>query len=575
MNRGEQEEAEARVSYSAKETGARGASIDPRDAPEELDPPGRLFGDHGTVGTNIAKSKGAYKISQGRLGSTILSLGNRMARLGHGDPGSLGQDGIAPFVFKEGNKALANFASSFGYMFSAAPQDRPGDADRLPDDGTVVAALDALGLAMGSGGPAEPDPREDQAQPGDGTIPAAYTYLGQFIDHDITLTIGGNDIMGAAITPLGDLTGVTNLRTPLLELDSVYGPTPGVESVVPAPNGAKMAIGRVTDVGRSVPGKSPFNDVPRKGRSSNADVDREARIGDPRNDENLIVQQLHLAFLKAHNTLADQLGTFAAAREALILMYQAVVVDDFLPRICDAVTLGQVLQNGNRFFQADGPTFMPVEFAAAGYRFGHSLIRENYDFNRFFSPFGSNFMFVFTALSGQLGDRDTFPSDWVIEWDRFLSLGGSLPQRARPIDPQLTPVLGTLRDTLGQPMQGNVAPRLAIRNLRRGYMLALPTGQAVAARMGTLPITIDATSTGLPAAAVAPFAARTPLWLYVLAEAKANSGKLGVVGTTIVAETLIGLIRRSRPSIFDSQGRRLSTTRHALADIIKLADLQD
>jgi hypothetical protein len=503
-----------------------------------------------------------------------------MARLGHGDPTAWNEDTIAPFVFKENAVALTNFAPSFGYMFSSDPQQRPADADRLPDDAAIVAALDALGQAMGAGGPPEPDPMTDRVQPGDGTIPAGYTYLGQFIDHDITLTSGGNDILGPAVSVLPDLSGVTNVRTPLLELDSVYGPAPGAETTVPAPVGARMVVGRVSDVGGSISGKSAFNDVPRKTRSASRDTDREARIGDPRNDENLIVQQLHVAFLKAHNTLADQLGSFAAAREALILLYQAVVVDDFLPRMCDRAALDAVLQNGNRFFKHDGPLFMPVEFAAAGYRFGHSLVRENYDFNHNFDPAGSNFLFTFTALSGQLSGgggngTDTFPSNWVIEWQRFVELNGSRPQRTRPIDPFLTPILGTLRNTLGQPMQGNIAPRLATRNLRRGYMLALPTGQAVAAKIGIAPIAIDAATTGLPAAAVAPFADRTPLWLYVLAEAKASGGKLGVVGTTIVAETLIGLIRRSKPSIFDSQGRRASSVRHTLADIIKLADLQD
>jgi hypothetical protein len=114
-----------------------------------------------------------------------------------------------------------------------------------------------------------------------------------------------------------------------------------------------------------------------------------------------------------------------------------------------------------------------------------------------------------------------------------------------------------------------------MRNLRRGYMLSLPTGQAVAAKVGTAAVTIDEASTGLSAAAVAPFSANTPLWLYVLAEARLNGGRLGIVGTTIVAETLVAMIRRSKPSIFDDQGRRTSANRHTLADIIKLADLQD
>ncbi|MFN9280258.1 MAG: peroxidase family protein [Betaproteobacteria bacterium] len=465
-------------------------------------------------------------------------------------------------------------------MFSASPNERPGDGERLPDSATIVAELDALGGAMGSGDAVEPNPRQDRVQPGDGSIPAAYTYLGQFIDHDITLTSGSPDVSAEQLAPLTSLAGVSNLRTPFLELDNLYGPTPGQETVVPAAVGARMVVGPLTDIGGLPAGKSMLNDVPRKAPSQTPAIDREARIGDPRNDENLIVQQLHVAFLKAHNTLADQLGTFDAARNALILMYQSVIVDDFLPRICDRATLDAVLHAGNRFLRPDGPLFMPVEFAAAGFRFGHSMVRQNYDFNLNFSPASSSFMFTFTALSGELSPgfgngTDTFPTNWVIQWERFLELSGSRPQRARPIDTVLTPILASLRDVFGKPMVGSVAPRLATRNLRRGYMLSLPTGQAVAAKVGASAVIIAEASTGLSATAVAPFSANTPLWLYVLAEARLNSGRLGIVGTTIVAETLVAMIRRSKPSIFDDQGRRTSANRHTLADIIKLADLQD
>ncbi len=501
-----------------------------------------------------------------------------MARIGHGDTSAVSV--IDTTGVTKRLSTLENFAPSFGYMFSDSPSTKPEPEELLPEADATVVQLDALGQSMGTGDPNERNPLQDRVQPGDGSIPAAYTYLGQFIDHDITLTQGTPDVSAQQVVPLSNLGGLSNLRTPLLELDSLYGPTPGKESVVPAVVGARMVVGLLTDVGGLPAGKSLLNDVPRKGRSPTPNTDREAQIGDPRNDENLILQQLHVAFLKAHNTLADQLGTFGAAREALILMYQSVIVDDFLPRICDGGTLDKVFSGGNRFLLPDGLLFMPLEFAAAGFRFGHSMVRDKYDFNLNFSPASSSFMFTFTALSGELNPgggqgTDTFPTNWVIQWERFLEINGSTPQRARPIDPVLTPILSDLRDVVGKPMTGPVAPRLAKRNLRRGYMLSLPTGQAVAAKIGTAAIAINEVTTGLSAEAVAPFSARTPLWLYVLTEAKQNGGKLGVVGTTIVAETLLALIRRSKPSIFDSQGRRTSTNRHTLADIIKLASIQD
>ena len=98
----------------------------------------------------------------------------------------------------------------------------------------------------------------------------------------------------------------------------------------------------------------------------------------------------------------------------------------------------------------------------------------------------------------------------------------------------------------------------------------------MAAALGTPPITVDASTCGVPAADFDPmFSTATPLWLYVLAEARNNNGKLGVVGTHIVAETLITLSRRSTPSIFDSNGNRTLATKHKLSDIINLAALQD
>ncbi len=523
-----------------------------------------------------------------------------MARYGHGDDVQFTKSthgkpkSESPFAMAE-SVSGGEVQPDFGYMFSTDPNTRPAADERLPEDGAILDQLAALAEAMGSINENEPDSRTDRVQPGDRTVAAGYTYFGQFIDHDITVASGGSVILSDPLTPLTSLETISNGRTPLLELDSVYGPSTNPGTQVPPPNGTHMVLNNVSRVGTVgsdrfllIPGKSDLNDLPRKPRSADPSVDREALIGDPRNDENLIVAQLHVAFLKAHNSLADIMNSFKGARDALTLMYQSAVIDDFLPRVCDADTLNEILTNGPRFFTPTSPQFMPVEFSAAAYRFGHSMVRSGYDFNVNFSPAGSNFLFTFTALSGNLspseeGDSpdpsqqgsDNFPHNWIIEWERFLELGGSKPQRARPIDTHITPILADLRDTFGNTQQGNIAPRLALRNLRRGYWLSVPTGQSVAAKMGVAPIEVSAATTGLDSAAIAPFTDRTPLWLYVLAEAGLNSGKLGKVGTTILAETFYTMISRSKPSIFDSNGNRTSTARHSLTDIIKLASLQD
>ena len=53
-------------------------------------------------------------------------------------------------------------------------------------------------------------------------IPAGYTYLGQFIDHDLTFD-KTNVALGTAISPANLLQG----RSPTLDLDSLYGNGPG------------------------------------------------------------------------------------------------------------------------------------------------------------------------------------------------------------------------------------------------------------------------------------------------------------------------------------------------------------
>src|SRR5690606_33877448 len=136
--------------------------------------------------------------------------------------------------------------------------------------------------------------------------------------------------------------------------------------------------------------------------------------GDPRNDENLLVAQLHLAFLKLHNKVVDRLAAagetgdlFEAARKTTRWHYQWIVLHDFLPKLIDVNSLRWVLEHGRTHFVFADEPYMPIEFSVAAYRLGHSMVRERYNHNRVFRPGGVapatlQLLFNFTGLSGSI-----------------------------------------------------------------------------------------------------------------------------------------------------------------------------
>lgn len=445
----------------------------------------------------------------------------------------------------------------FDYLFPDLQED---EASLLPESPSTVAFLTALGTAMKDVN--HPDDIDEKHSIPDSTIPSAYTYFGQFVDHDITLELQSKTLASLTDPALAPLPLATvreklkNGRSATLDLDSLYG--------APAPrDGAEMRLGpvsRTTNVTQQGPPREDeWNDLPRNGRSKNPTEDRTAQIGDSRNDVNLIVAQLHVAFLRAHNQLVRQGRTQEEAERLLRQHYQWIVIHDFLERIADPEIVRTVRTKGYRgaYDPFAEPFFLPLEFTVAAYRFGHSMVRKSYGFNRHFPSATLGELFTFTALSGGFDssldiDRDTLPENWIIEWEGFLDDGTN---RARPIDTRLVEPLSELRNEVGGPLEGD--SRLAVRNLLRGYLLRMPTGQAVAKKLKLRVLTDEEI---LNAAAVnsqrkvlfaARFLQRTPLWYYILAEAWSlgKDGRLGPVGSMLVAEVLVGLVRRSQDSI--------------------------
>jgi nucleoid-associated protein YgaU len=508
-----------------------------------------------------------------------------MPRVGHGSSAT-------PEQLAQAHAALAERAAEVDLGFAvAAPAtlqdfdflfpELQDDPDKLlPRSATTVKRLKELGRTMVDPG----------AATGDGTVPAIYTYFGQFVDHDITFETSSfptADLLAPGLAPLPVARirdELKNLRTASLELDSLYGP--------PAPrdpaNHAKLLVGKVTRLNgtqvplKRPPGKGDDNDLPRDPRNADPLRDRAARIGDPRNDENLIVAQLHLAFLKAHNRLVDQGRSFEEARRLVRQHYQHIVLHDFLKRVADPAIVDRVIAR-NRFYDALAePFFLPLEFTVAGFRFGHTMVRDTYDFNLNFNPASLGLLFTFTALSGELGDFDTLPDNWIIQWERFVAPGGGR-NKARRFDTKLADGLFNLQTVTGEVEQPADAANLAVRNLLRGYGLRMPTGQALAKRLGLPALTADELEAAAASTRQAKvlrdsgFLQRTPLWYYLLAEARHDGGqRLGPVGGTLVAEVLVGLVRRSEDSILRSPGWVPSLPaakpgRFDLADLLRFA----
>jgi Animal haem peroxidase len=435
-------------------------------------------------------------------------------------------------------------------------------------------------------------------------IPAGYTYLGQFIDHDITFD------PTSSLQKQNDPEALVDFRTPRLDLDCVYGRGPADQPYMFEPDGLRFRLG--TDLTRN--GK-PTNakDLPR--------INRRAIIGDKRNDENVIVSQLQGVFMQFHNAIADELKgnspDFENVQRLVQWHYEWVVLHDFLPKIVGYPTLHQVLPHLKKrtsiyddkpqlhFFEWKNDPFMPIEFAAAAYRFGHSMVRPIYRLNPELGGDATQDQkdrgvagrqFIFGALRDEPlnGFRD-FPPIWAIDWRLFFEFDRKLddpknlgPRRVQPaykIDSSLVNPLAFLPEFSEEGKDGNVEmdadghPKakpheiaiLALRNLLRGIRMGLPSGQTVARYMDKEPIldkdlrvgkaNVDGLKSNKSIVDVgSSFKDNAPLWFYVLAEAQhewakaaeANKGndtaknsipvKLGPVGGRIVTEVLVGLM---------------------------------
>jgi hypothetical protein len=481
----------------------------------------------------------------------------------------------------------------FGRMFRTLPP-----ADQREED------LDALALLMvdPSVAPQTPETRnpvDDEENTGSKNnrgISSGYTYLGQFLDHDITFD------PASSLQKQNDPNSLEDFRTPRFDLDSVYGRGPDDQPYmydVQDDGTVKMQLGRKLTGNddpntRDLPRDNPSNGNPKR-----------SLTGDPRNDENVIVSQLHGLFLRFHNRVlefqkskGDETG-FQHIQKIVRWHYQWLILHDFLPTILGEETLYKVLPHLKNktsifvdkpvldFYQWKTRPFMPVEFSVAAYRFGHSMVRPIYRLNKGKNPKpdpstpDEERFFIFPDLVGFGENSDKLAIDWKLFFDFGNNPGPFSKERIQPaykIDTSLVHPLGHLPKSVSNhfpPM-----PSLAGLNLLRGLRLGLPSGQSVARAM-SIPVIPDeelkigkATFDGLSDnKSIADhenlkgLRDNAPLWFYILAEALKNftdqanaliKGKpvtddlknqvnaipvrLGELGGRIITEVFVGLL---------------------------------
>ncbi|MGI5215575.1 peroxidase family protein [Plantactinospora sp. CA-290183] len=475
------------------------------------------------------------------------------------------------------------------------------------------------------------------ADSADPAVPAGFTYLGQFVDHDLT--------MDATATALGSDVSVDDLlqgRSPALDLDSLYGRGPGdrhdrvfyAEDGVHLKTGSTAAVSgtgadEVTNVDRE------GFDLPRSGLGSTKRERRAALIPDARNDENLAVAQTHLAFIRFHNRVVDQLAAgglsgpalFRTARSVVVKHYQWMLRTDFLPRIVAPAIVDDVFTNGRRFFEVspgydrrgrgrwaqpgDRPT-MPIEFSVAAYRLGHSMIRAVYEWNRVFNtaagpnlpPGTLELLFQFSGTSGTLspdgtlddpesGSFERLPTNWIADFRRLYDFaeagrddlvipegqpGLNLTRRidTRLVDPLKNLPLGSFGGAGAPP---EIERNLAFRNLTRAVMVRLASGQQMAEFLDMVPLKPDEILGGRDGASLAELSdaqkeavtTNTPLWFYILREAEFNGGRLDGVGGRIVAEVFHRAMEGSRVSMLRDESWR--PTLGPDSDTFRMVDL--
>ncbi|MCB9891386.1 MAG: hypothetical protein H6833_07055 [Planctomycetes bacterium] len=437
-------------------------------------------------------------------------------------------------------------------------------------------------------------------------LPAAYTYFGQFLAHDLTWM---------AIEE-----SLTNRRTPRLDLDALYGST--------SRQGGALFHMHGKHAGTFLHGGLANDDVRRERdlaqqrlhadkkrwgvrwrRLAEEDLPRDsenrALIGDPRNDATIMLAELHRALMLAHDAMlaSDHVAKlaraegptglpggfpiecFRIARRELAWHVQWVLLHDFLPKVLHrdevkqlqaflaAVRSGSL---GSLVPPRSSSGFLPCEFTLAAFRFGHSMVRSSYQLNEAVPTVSLSIPGMertprIFAFDTHLMGGDELPSHWEIDWRYFVDLHETVPiarkdgsgrviepQKSMRIDTSIASELAHLPEWVHTDQPGKALP---YATMKRGERLV--SGQEIARALGVEPLQ----------------GKEEPAWFYMLRESEERGeGRLGRTASILVRETFTSVLLddansfvRQRPAwtpwAWFGHGKRKPET-YALGDLL-------
>ncbi len=456
------------------------------------------------------------------------------------DPRNRADHGFTPQRGIEVPPQTVEDTGRFGWLFPGLPAFEP-----------PVNALIELGRP---GGPMDAGTKIPPSELSP-TIPAGFTYFGQFLDHNITFDAE------SSLAQHDDPLATTNFRSGRIDLEHVYGLGPETQA---------FEYYDQKQVGKFWIDPKAEYDVPRNPQGT-------ALIADPRNDNTVITVQLHLQLMKFHNAVVDMLAQetptaelFAKARQLVVWHYQWLVLHEWLPLIVKPDVYEDILENGRKYYHWKERPFIPVEFSVACYRL-HSLVLEEYRLNERTEGTLFHFRRPFSPLL----------ADMAIEWPYFFDFGDGRVQHAKRFEPKIVntflnipgPIDNPLDWPFAIPASGQQYLRsIAVRNLLRARAFGLPSGQRIAQRLGLEPLTQK--QLGLESSGVT----ETPLWFYVLEEARLQTEgvTLGDVGSRIVGEVMFGLVEGDPTSYLSLEPNWTPTLgsggKFTMVDLLKIAE---